>query len=82
MKKIVQEIGGCIVWGGAMNLAAADDKMIRVRHPLSIDPEGMLLASILAKKKAVNSNHVLIDIPVARDTKIKTMKKQCFYSLT
>ncbi|MFC1697087.1 AMP phosphorylase [Nanoarchaeota archaeon] len=75
MKKIVEKIGACIVWGGAMNLAAADDKMIKVRHPLSIDPEGMLLASILAKKKAVNSTHVLIDIPVAHDTKIKTMKQ-------
>lgn len=41
-----------MVWGGGnMNMAAADDKLIRIRHPLSIDPEGMLLASIMAKKK-------------------------------
>ncbi len=75
MKKIVEKANGCMVWGGAMNLAAADDKMIKLRHPLSLDPEGMLLASILAKKSAVNATHVLIDIPLGRDTKIKTKKQ-------
>lgn len=75
MKNIIKKAKGCMVWGGAMNLAAADDKMIKVRHPLSLDPEGMLLASILAKKHAVNSSHVLIDIPLGIDTKIKTKKQ-------
>ncbi len=75
IKDTVKKTNGCIVWGGAVDLAAADDKMIRVRHSLSIDPEGMLLSSILAKKAAVSSNHVLIDIPVGKDTKIKTKKE-------
>lgn len=74
MKKIVNKTGGCIIWGGGMNLASADDKMIRVRHPLSLDPEGMLLASIMAKKAAVNSTHVLIDIPIGKETKIKSVE--------
>ena len=52
--------------GGAVSLAAADDKLIKVRHTLSLDPEGMLLASIMAKKAAVGATHVLIDIPWAR----------------
>lgn len=71
MKKIVNKINACMVWGGAMNLAAADDKMIKIRHPLSLDPQGMLLASIMAKKTAVNSTHVLIDLPIGRSTKFK-----------
>ncbi len=75
MKKVVQKTGGCIAWGGAVNLAAADDKLIKIRHPLALDPEGMLLASILAKKAAVNATHVLIDIPVGKDTKIKNLKQ-------
>jgi AMP phosphorylase len=75
IKKIVEKTNGCIVWGGAVDLAAADDKLIRVRHSLSLDPEGMLLSSILAKKAAVNSTHVLVDIPVGKDTKIKTHKE-------
>lgn len=75
MEKIVRKTNACIAWGGAVNLAAADDKMIKLRHPLSLDPEGMLLASILAKKAAVSATHVLVDIPVGKDTKIKTLKK-------
>src|SRR3989344_5950596 len=53
IKKIVEKTNGCIVWGGAVDLASADDKMIKVRNPLRLDPEGLLLASIMAKKKAV-----------------------------
>ncbi len=75
MKKVIMKTNTCIVWGGAIDLAAADDKLIKLRHPLSLDPEGMLLASILAKKAAVNSTHVLIDIPLGKDTKIKTKKR-------
>jgi AMP phosphorylase len=74
MKNVVDKTNGCIVWGGGVNLAAADDKLIRIRHPLSLDPEGMLLSSILAKKAAVHATHVLIDIPVGNDTKIKTKR--------
>ena len=72
MKEIIRKTHGCMVWGGSMSLAAADDKMIKVRHPLSLDPEGLLLASILSKKKAVNATHILIDIPVGPDIKINS----------
>ncbi|MEM3126817.1 MAG: AMP phosphorylase [Candidatus Woesearchaeota archaeon] len=75
MKSVVEKTGACICWGGAINLAAADDKLIKIRHPISLDPEGMLLASILAKKAAVGATHVIIDIPVGKDTKIKTEKR-------
>jgi AMP phosphorylase len=75
IEKVVNKTKGCICWGGAVNLAAADDKLIKIRHPLSLDPEGMLLASILAKKAAVGATHVLIDIPVGKDAKIKTKKQ-------
>lgn len=75
MRKTVKKVGACMVWGGAMNLAAADDKLIKIRHPISLDPKGMLLASIMAKKTAVNSSHVLIDIPVGKNTKINSMGK-------
>ncbi|PIN79630.1 thymidine phosphorylase, partial [Candidatus Woesearchaeota archaeon CG10_big_fil_rev_8_21_14_0_10_34_8] len=75
MKSVVKKTNACLVWGGAMNLAPADDKIIQVEHPLSIDPEGQLLASILAKKKSVSATHVLIDIPVGRGAKIIDMKQ-------
>jgi AMP phosphorylase len=75
MEDVVNKVGGCIVWGGAVNLAPADDKIIKVEHPLSLDPIGQLLASILAKKKSVSATHVLIDIPIGKGSKTGSLKK-------
>jgi AMP phosphorylase len=69
---VVNKTNGCLVWGGAVNLAAADDKLIKIRHPLNLDPKGVLVASILAKKKAVGATHVLIDIPMGKGSKVQT----------
>jgi len=74
MKKVVQKVGACIVWGGAINLAPADDRIIKVEHPLSIDTRSQLLASILAKKASVSSTHVLVDLPIDRHGKIPSVK--------
>jgi len=71
IKEIVLKVGGCIAWGGALRLAPADDKIIRVEHPLSIDP--FLVPSIMAKKAAVSATHVVIDIPVGRGAKVGTV---------
>ena len=71
MKEIVLKTNGCIVWGGALNLAPADDKIIAVERPLEIDAESQLLASIMAKKQSVSSTHILIDIPIGNDAKVK-----------
>jgi AMP phosphorylase len=68
--EVVKDTGACIVWGGSIDLAPADDLFIRVEYPLSIDP--LLLPSIMSKKKAIGSTHVVIDIPVGFDAKIKT----------
>lgn len=62
--RIMDDVGGFIVWGGAINLAPADDKIIKVEHPLNIDAEGQMLASIMAKKASVGASHLLMDIPV------------------
>lgn len=71
LMKIARKTGGFMVWGGGVDLAAADDRMIKIRNPMSLDPEGMLLASIMAKKFSVSANHVIIDIPVGPGAKIK-----------
>ena len=78
INSIVKKSNGCIIWTGSYShksLAGADDKLISLRHSLSLDPEGMLLASILAKKASVNSTHVLIDIPIGKYTKINNKEK-------
>jgi AMP phosphorylase len=74
MKKIVQKTNGCVVWGGSLNLAPADDKIIKVERPLGIDAESQLLASILAKKLSVSSTHIIIDIPAGAGAKVKDRK--------
>lgn len=75
IKNVVRKTGACMVHGGSMNLAPADDKIIDVEHPLSIDAEGQLLASVMAKKYSVSSNHVLIDIPMGNSTKASSKKE-------
>lgn len=75
MKKIVLATKGCIIWGGSLNLAPADDKIIAVERPLEIDAESQLLASIMAKKYSVSSTHILIDVPIGKDAKVKNMHR-------
>ena len=75
IKKVIRKTNACLVWGGSVNLAPADDKIIRIEHPVSLDPEGQLLASILAKKRSASATHLLIDIPIGKGSKIENRKK-------
>ena len=72
MKKIVQQEGGCLAWGGAAQLSPADDILIRVEKALDIDSEGQMIASVLSKKAAAGSTDVVIDIPVGPTAKVRT----------
>jgi len=71
IKKIIRKTKACIVWGGSLNLAPADDKIIQIERVLNLDPEAQLLASIIAKKLAVNAKYVLIDIPYGVSSKLQ-----------
>jgi thymidine phosphorylase len=71
MRRVVEREGGCVVWGGAMHLSPADDILIRVERPLDIDSEGQMVASILSKKCAAGSTHVVIDMPVGATAKVR-----------
>jgi AMP phosphorylase len=75
IKKMTTQVGGCIVWGGATNIAPADDKIISVEYPLSIDPRSQLLASVMAKKYAVGADTLVLDIPMGNGTKISTIQE-------
>lgn len=70
LQKIVRKTGACFAWGGSLGLAPADDKLIRVERLLNVDPESQLIASILSKKLATGSTHVLIDIPYGWGAKV------------
>ncbi len=73
LKRITEEIGGVLAWGGALGLAPADDLIIKAEYPLGIDPHPQLLASVMSKKKAASADFLLMDIPMGDGTKIKTM---------
>jgi AMP phosphorylase len=75
VQRMTEKIGGCIVWGGATNIAPADDKIIVQEYPFKIDARGQMLASVMAKKFAVGANLVVIDIPVGLHTKVATMQE-------
>ncbi|MBX9853404.1 MAG: thymidine phosphorylase family protein, partial [Cytophagaceae bacterium] len=72
IKKVVEKEGGCFAWGGSVKLSPADDVLIRVERSLDIDSEGQMIASVLSKKVAAGSTHVVIDIPVGETAKVRS----------
>ncbi|MBK5214420.1 MAG: thymidine phosphorylase family protein [Flavobacteriaceae bacterium] len=72
IKTVVEKEGGCIVWGGTAQLSPADDVLIKIEKALDIDSEGQLIASVLSKKAAAGSTHVVIDIPVGETAKVRS----------
>jgi thymidine phosphorylase len=74
IRRVVEREGGCVVWGGAIKLAPADDILIRVERALDLDSEGQLIASVLSKKIAAGSTHVVIDLPVGPTAKVRSGK--------
>ncbi len=71
----VQKHRGCLAWGGTARLAPVDDTLITVERPLGIDVMGQMVASILSKKLAAGSTHLLIDIPFGPSAKVREMSK-------
>jgi thymidine phosphorylase len=72
---IVRKERGCLAWGGTARLAPVDDMLISVERPLGIDSQGQMVASILSKKLAAGSTHLLVDIPVGPTAKVRQMRQ-------
>ncbi len=72
IRQVIKKENGCFVWGGSVKLSPADDILIRVESALDIDSEGQMIASVLSKKVAAGSTHVVIDIPVGKTAKVRT----------
>lgn len=70
VRRIVKQTGACLIWGGGLSIAPADDIIIRVSRPLSLEPFDKMIVSILAKKVAMGIKFLVIDMPYGRDTKI------------
>lgn len=74
IESIVNKVGGCIVWGGKLGIAPADDILIKVEEPLSFESFDKIIVSIMAKKIAVGTNHLVLDIPWGKTQKIRHKK--------
>lgn len=72
IRRVVEKEKGCVVWGGSASLSPADDILIRVEKVLDLDSEGQLVASVLSKKIAAGSTHVLIDMPIGPTAKVRS----------
>jgi thymidine phosphorylase len=85
IKRVVKKEGGCFVWGGAIQLSPVDDLLIKVERAMDIDSEGQMVASVLSKKAAAGSHHVVIDIPIGPTAKVRThlqaLKLKYFFSV-
>ena len=70
---IVRDHRACLAWGGSAHLSPADDVLISVERPLSLDSPGQMVASILSKKIAAGSSHLVLDIPIGPSAKVRSM---------
>ncbi len=73
--QVVKKTNACIVWGGSVNIAPADDLLIQVEKPLLYESYDKILVSIMAKKIAFGSNHVVIDLPYGAMVKVHTVSE-------
>ncbi len=74
IEHLVAKAGGCIVWGGHLGLAPADDIIIQVEQPLAFESFDKIIVSIMAKKVASGDTHLVLDIPVGLTMKIAHFK--------
>jgi len=72
LRTVLQHQRAFMAWGGTAKLAPVDDILITVERPLSLDSPGQMIASILSKKVAAGSTHLLIDIPIGPSAKVRS----------
>lgn len=69
----VRKVGGVFACGND-DYAPVGSMIIDAERPLGIDPRPTMMASIMSKKLAVGTTHLLVDIPVGRGTKVPDLK--------
>lgn len=76
-EKIIETVAkenACLVWGGSMELAPADDVLINIERPLHMESYDKFLVSIVAKKVAMKVTHLLVDIPYGKGAKVEHLE--------
>ena len=75
IRRVVDQEGGCVAWGGAVQLSPADDILIRVERALDLDTRGQMIASVMSKKIAAGATHLIVDMPVGPTAKVRTAEE-------
>ncbi len=74
IRAIVKKTGACLVWGGGLSIAPADDRIIKLSRPLALEPYDKMIVSIMAKKVAMGVDYLIIDMPIGTTAKITSSK--------
>jgi AMP phosphorylase len=69
--EVVKKTGGCMIWGGSLDISPADDVIINVERSLRLQEFQKILVSIAAKKISMGVTHILIDLPYGKGSKIE-----------
>jgi putative thymidine phosphorylase len=70
LEHIVNTVGGCICWNGKLGIAPADDVLIQIEEPLAFESFDKIIVSVMAKKIAASTTHLVLDIPIGKSMKI------------
>lgn len=71
VKEMIKKNGACIIWGGHLETVPADSLLIKIEKKLHLDPFGLMIPSILAKKMSMGVKKLVLDIPCGKGTKFK-----------
>ena len=69
LERAVSSVGGVFICGNE-DFAPVGKSIIDAERPLGIDPRPTMMASIMSKKIAIGTTHLLVDIPVGPGTKV------------
>ena len=72
LKRAVSAVSGVFACGNE-DYAPIGSKIIKAERPMGIDPRPTMMASIMSKKVALGTTHLLMDIPMGDDTKVPDM---------
>jgi len=59
---------------GNEDYAPVGNRIIQAERPMGIDPRPTMMASIMSKKVAIGTTHLLMDFPMGKDAKVPDLK--------
>ncbi len=73
LKSALEKAGGVFACGNE-DYAPVGSRIIKAERPMGIDPRPVMIASIMSKKVALGTTHLLMDLPMGEGAKIPDMQ--------